>query len=220
MELEELAPADYNPREDLQPGDPDYERIKNSLDRFGMVLPYVWNERTENLVYGHQRRKIQLADGVEEVEVSVVDLPLEREQALSLALNGAVEGRWDEGRLTDVIEAIEHEDPATFDELGIGYLLGELDGGMEVDEDGTVSLADIGADEEGPPEMELQPFEHYDYVVIMADDERDWKRLLDLLEVEPVEPPPYTGSKKVGLGRAIWARDFLELVNALRRGEA
>ncbi|WP_155857418.1 hypothetical protein [Eremococcus coleocola] len=35
MTLEDLKPADYNPRKDLQPGDPEYEKLKRSLDTFG-----------------------------------------------------------------------------------------------------------------------------------------------------------------------------------------
>lgn len=48
--VEKINPAPYNPRIDLQPGDPDYERIKASIERFGNVEPLVWNERTGNLV--------------------------------------------------------------------------------------------------------------------------------------------------------------------------
>ena len=35
----DLLPADYNPRKDLQPGDPEYEKLKRSLQQFGYVEP-------------------------------------------------------------------------------------------------------------------------------------------------------------------------------------
>ena len=97
-----VNPAPYNPRLDLQPGDPDYEKLKRSLETFGCVEPLVWNRRTGHLVGGHQRFKILLEQGLAEVDVSVVDLPLEREQALNLALN-KIQGDWDHERLASLL---------------------------------------------------------------------------------------------------------------------
>ncbi|MFY0930662.1 DNA modification methylase, partial [Lactobacillus paragasseri] len=37
--IADLIPADYNPRKDLQPGDPDYEKLKRSMKDFGSVDP-------------------------------------------------------------------------------------------------------------------------------------------------------------------------------------
>jgi ParB-like chromosome segregation protein Spo0J len=56
--LGDINPARYNPRLDLRPGDPDYEKLKRSLEEFDCVEPLVWNERTGNLVGGHQRLKV------------------------------------------------------------------------------------------------------------------------------------------------------------------
>ena len=56
MPIDRLKPAKYNPRKDLKPGDPAYEKIKRSLHDFGYVDPIVWNEVTGNIVGGHQRR--------------------------------------------------------------------------------------------------------------------------------------------------------------------
>ena len=38
MPIERLKPAKYNPRKDLKPGDPAYEKIKRSLHDFGYVV--------------------------------------------------------------------------------------------------------------------------------------------------------------------------------------
>ena len=32
-----LVPADYNPRKDLKPGDPEYDKLKCSIAEFGYV---------------------------------------------------------------------------------------------------------------------------------------------------------------------------------------
>ena len=78
--INQINPAPYNPRKDLKPGDYEYEKIKKSITNFGYVEPLVWNIRTHNLVGGHQRFKILLEQGLEEVEVSVVDLPLRKKK--------------------------------------------------------------------------------------------------------------------------------------------
>ncbi len=33
----QLSPAAYNPRKDLQPGDPEYEKLKRSIQEFGYM---------------------------------------------------------------------------------------------------------------------------------------------------------------------------------------
>lgn len=98
MKLKEIKPADYNPRLDLQPGDEEYEKLKRSIQEFSLVEPLVWNERTCRLVGGHQRLKVLEELGYEEVEVSVVDLPDEKEKALNVALN-KIQGDWDYEKL-------------------------------------------------------------------------------------------------------------------------
>ncbi len=37
--INKLKPAVYNPRKDLQPGDPEYVKIQKSLNEFGLVDP-------------------------------------------------------------------------------------------------------------------------------------------------------------------------------------
>lgn len=100
--IKDVNPAPYNPRVDLKPGDPDYEKLKASMTTFGYVEPLVWNKRTKTLVSGHQRLKILVEQGAKEVEVSVVDLPLEQEKTLNLALN-RIRGEWDEAKLATLL---------------------------------------------------------------------------------------------------------------------
>jgi ParB-like chromosome segregation protein Spo0J len=129
--IERINPAAYNPRIDLQPGDPDYDRLQRSMDEFGFVEPLVWNRRTGNLVGGHQRLKILAAQGAGRVDVSVVDLPPEREQALNVALN-KIGGDWDERKLADLLTGLA-EIPdfdvslTGFDSTEITHLLDKLE---------------------------------------------------------------------------------------------
>ena len=47
LSVDKLVPADYNPRKDLKPGDPEYEKLKRSLSEFGYVEPVIWNKDGE-----------------------------------------------------------------------------------------------------------------------------------------------------------------------------
>ena len=112
MDLERISvarinPAPYNPRKDLQPGDPEYEKLARSISEFGCVEPLVWNRRSGNLVGGHQRFKILIARGDKDVDVSVVDLAPEREKALNIALN-KISGEWDPQRLAELLDELIH----------------------------------------------------------------------------------------------------------------
>lgn len=101
-----INPAPYNPRKNLKPNDPDYEALRRSIDRWGLVEPLVWNERTGNLVGGHQRLKILKDKKAKEVEVSVVDLDANDEAALNVALN-KIEGGWDMKLLADLLSELD-----------------------------------------------------------------------------------------------------------------
>ncbi len=105
ISLDQIEVADYNPRLDLQPGDPEYNKLKHSLDEFGCVEVLVWNRRTGHLVGGHQRLKMLIEQGVTEVEVSVVDLPLEREKILNIGLN-KIGGDWDLRKLPQLLDEL------------------------------------------------------------------------------------------------------------------
>ena len=93
ISVKEINPALYNPRRDLKPDDKEYKQLVKSINEFGCIQLLIWNRRTKHLVGGHQRFKVLLAQGTKEVEVSVVDLPLEKEKALNIALN-KISGDW------------------------------------------------------------------------------------------------------------------------------
>ena len=56
--LTEMLAAPYNPRKDLKPGDPEYERLKKSIQTFDYIDPIIVNRATQRIVGGHQRYKI------------------------------------------------------------------------------------------------------------------------------------------------------------------
>lgn len=117
-----LNAAPYNPRKDLQPGDPEYQKIARSIEKYGCVEPIIWNEKTGNVIGGHQRLKVLVATGAVEVDVSVVQLSLEDEKALNLALN-KISGQWDNEKLSAVLQDLS----AGFDVDVTGFDQHEVD---------------------------------------------------------------------------------------------
>jgi DNA modification methylase len=112
LKLQDLSPAGYHARKMLKPGDKFSNSLEKSIVEFGYVDPIIWNERTGNVVGGHQRCEILKSLGLEEAEVSVVNLPEDREKVLGLALNkiGSEPERWDMPRLRDLLIEIERFD--------------------------------------------------------------------------------------------------------------
>lgn len=141
--LAELQPADYNPRVTLTPDDPEYEALKNSLTRFGTASPIIVNEKTGNVVSGHQRLNILLDMGEEETEVILLDMDADDEKLLNVALN-KIDGEWDYGKLEALFDEIRTEDiPFT------GFTVDELAGLFSEPETSTPELEDRDDDAAG-----------------------------------------------------------------------
>lgn len=123
IKIEKLNPAEYNPRKDLKPGDSEYEKLKTSIQTFGYVEPVLWNKRTGNIIGGHQRFKVLVELGQTEIDCVVVDMDLENEKALNIALN-KVSGDWDKDKLMLLISDLQGAD---FDVSLTGFDPSELD---------------------------------------------------------------------------------------------
>jgi len=191
--VEKINPAEYNPRKDLKPGDPEYESLRRSIDEFGLVEPLVWNEVTGNLVGGHQRFKILLERGATEVEVSVVHLDPDHEKALNIALN-KIQGDWDYAKLKDVLEELETKD---IDVTLSGFSMSEIDRLL-------AELGDKQVQEEEEPQVEERAqvgdlWALGEHRVICADctDKSALERLLGNDKVNViVTSPPYAEQRK------------------------
>jgi len=128
--IDKINAATYNPRVDLQPGDPEYEKLKQSIEAFGYIDPIIWNERSGNMVGGHQRYKIMVNEqNHTELAVSVVDLDDQQEKLLNVALN-KVSGRWDDEALARLLDDLQESgadlDLSGFDSNEIEGLIEEF----------------------------------------------------------------------------------------------
>ena len=120
--LADLHPAAYNPRRELKPGEPEYEKIARSIEQFGYVDPLVVN-KDGTVIGGHQRLRVLQDMGATEADVVVLDLDKDREKALNIALN-KITGDWDPVKLTEVIGELDLED---YDLSLTGYSEKELE---------------------------------------------------------------------------------------------
>ncbi len=84
ISLEDLRPAEYNPRKISKKA---FQGLGKSIEDFGFLVPIVWNERSGNIVGGHQRYRHLVEEGETETEVVVVDLDDDEEVALNISLN-------------------------------------------------------------------------------------------------------------------------------------
>lgn len=105
LKATELRPANYNPRRNLKPDDVDYQKLRRSIQEFGYVEPIIWNERTGTVVGGHQRLKVLIEQGIEEIECVIVNLEEKDEKILNVLLNKA-KGRWDIEKLSDILQEL------------------------------------------------------------------------------------------------------------------
>lgn len=116
----DLRPADYNPRKidkKAQAG------LTASIERFGAVQPIIVNERTGNIVGGHQRLKSLVELGQTETTVVVIDVDEVEEKALNVALNNPhIAGEFTDA-LGSILDDIADGAPDLFTDLRLDELL-------------------------------------------------------------------------------------------------
>lgn len=108
--------APYNPRSLTNQA---RARLKRGIERHGLVQPIIVNERTGQVVGGHQRLSIldDLEGGVEyELQVAIVDISESDERKINVLLNNdGAQGHWDE---TKLLALMSEEEALDLDALG------------------------------------------------------------------------------------------------------
>jgi len=121
--LSEMTPAGYNPREIRAEA---LSGLGGSIEKFGVIVPIVWNKRTGNIVGGHQRYKVLTDKGVEETDVVVVDLDDNEEVALNITLNNpATRGMFTKS-VVRLLEQSKQEMADEFQKVGLDDMLNYL----------------------------------------------------------------------------------------------
>lgn len=125
----EITLADYNPR---KINAEEKKRLELGLKKRGLVEPLVWNQRTGNLVGGHQRISIMddENDGDYDVPVAVIDVDKKEEIETNVFLNNQqTQGVYDDFELAKLIKTAE------IDAIDLGF-----------DQDTILALNDLSKD--------------------------------------------------------------------------
>ena len=114
--INELKPALYNPRKELQEDDAEFKKIENSIKEFGYVEPIIINY-DKTVIGGHQRLNVLKKLGYDEIDCIEVNVDKNKEKALNIALN-KIEGEWDYSKLGDLLLDL---DAMNFDLMLTGF---------------------------------------------------------------------------------------------------
>ena len=210
--LSKLLPAGYNPREELQPGDPEFEQLRDAIEQIGFAVPLVVNKATGRVVGGHQRLNVLVQLGYKTVPVVEVDLDETSEKALNVALN-KIEGRWDESKLSDLLLELEEAQGgvhlAGFSDSQVDELLRRVDQQQStsfLDDlvQGTLTDPDKPTDDDDAELGQLWTAVSYP---LRADERKEVRRLLDVA-------CDHYGVATSGQALAAICRDYLEAAGA------
>lgn len=105
LPIEKARPATYNPRVELSPDDPMMISLRESIQKNKIVAASVWNTRTGNIVGGNKRLVIYQLLGLKRIPVNVVDLSIEDEMTLNIALN-RISGEFDANKYSAALHRI------------------------------------------------------------------------------------------------------------------
>jgi DNA modification methylase len=121
--ISDLTPCPYNPR---TISDEALAGLTASINEYGYIDPIIWNKRTRNVVGGNMRMRVLKQQGIKEADVVVVDLSLDKEKALNVALNSKyIAGDWSP-RLGALLKEIETETPDLYADLNLSALLEDI----------------------------------------------------------------------------------------------
>ena len=141
VSLSKLKPAEYNPR---TIDDSALEGLTESMNQFGNLQPIVWNKKTGNVVSGHQRLKVLLAQGVTEQFCIVINVDEVKERAINVSMNNPhIAGRFERDGLADLISSIQ--DHIDLEAINIDSLAHDFKLDLDPDED-VVNVGDGAPD--------------------------------------------------------------------------
>jgi len=169
----------------------------------------LFNERTGRLIDGHARKSV--ADPRTPLPVLVGDWSEEAEKKILATLDpvGAM-AQGDPQAYADLVQAINAES------LWVRDLIHNTQAALTANADEAEDQGD-----QPPaavlPQMECQPFEHYDYIMLMFRNEQDFSQACERLGLQKIQIMYPGGKPKIGLGRCI---DGMKALKTLSGGAA
>lgn len=181
--------------------------LDDALKEIGWIQQVIVNQTTGHVVDGHKRLALALEHGEPEVPVVWVNLTVEEEKKALATFDpvGAM-AKADMGSYEKLVEGLPT------DSIWVRELLKNtsLAAMMELEQD-EEKAADAPKD---IPEMELHPFEHYDYLVFMFRNDQDFYKVVEQLGIEQVALTiPNATKQKIGLGRVVDGKILVGMLN-------
>ncbi len=184
IKINELKSADYNPR---VISEENFEKLKQSLNQFGLVDPIVINLKNNNtIIGGHQRYRVLLEDGLDELYLlrlgdigwvfDNIDLKVEDEsieKLMNINLNQTnLMGEWNNSKLESLFTDLELSnidlDLTGFDDFEIDEIsLSNTSTVIDTDD------FDDFFEERDEPKTKEEKVESYQEETIDLDDESD-----------------------------------------------
>tara|TARA_R110000824_G_scaffold335511_1_gene522057 strand:+ start:475 stop:981 length:507 start_codon:yes stop_codon:yes gene_type:complete len=120
IEINNLNPAEYNPR---QISNKQYEDLKASIDKFGLVDPIIINS-DNTVIGGHQRLKVLRELGAKKIPTVRVNLSKEDERELNIRLNKSG-GEWDMDVLANEFDIVDLKEWG-FKDIELGFNIDKI----------------------------------------------------------------------------------------------
>lgn len=120
--ISDLKPAQYNPR---KISDEELAKLTRGIKEFGIVQPILIN-KDSTIIGGHQRVKAAEAAGLKSVPCFRLDVSLDKEKALNIALN-KISGQWDQMLLDDLLLGMDSVELTGFDSGELEKILSRND---------------------------------------------------------------------------------------------
>tara|TARA_R110002020_G_scaffold164573_1_gene351381 strand:- start:21911 stop:22414 length:504 start_codon:yes stop_codon:yes gene_type:complete len=117
-----LRPATYNPRQITKK---QYNDLKDSIVKFGIVDPIIINKNNMTVIGGHQRLQVCKELKHTEIDCVVLDLSQEEEKELNIRLNKSG-GSWNMDILANEFEINELKDWG-FKDVDFGFNIDKID---------------------------------------------------------------------------------------------
>ena len=177
--------------------------LASIIQEQGWRGPITVSKRSGLIVRGHGRLEAALLMGATVVPVDYQDYGSEAEELADLLADNRLAelAELDEDELKRLLESIRESDPS-FDIELTGFMQDEID--RLYKEEATDDLETV-------PRMEIQAFEHHDYLAFFFHDLRDWMLALQLLGVREADFSITRKNKKIGLGRVLHGKRLLDL---------
>ncbi len=210
LEWVEAGTLDENPMNWRRHSENQMDTIKDLISDpdVGWAGVLLYNRKTKRLIDGHGRKKAVAPDTL--VPVLSGEWTEDGERKILASLDPiAAMAEGDKDMYRDLADSINAETLELRDLLDTVHA--ELEA-IQEDADG----GDAEPTKDPHPDMELRPWEHYDYLLVLATNTTDWEALCELFGIKKVNCSPLKGKVKTGLGRAVNASRVLSLINELK----